>query len=59
MRINNLDRRGLYGPVRGISPNSFAQRSNPNISVHSEHLWNMMEDIELFPDEIYQLLRYE
>ena len=49
----------MVGGGRGLSPNSFAQRGNPNLSVHSDHLWNMMEDIELFPDEIYQLLRHE
>lgn len=61
MRLSHLDKRpGLGGPpARGLSPNSFAQRANPNVSVHSDHLWNMMEDIELFPDEIYQLLKFE
>ena len=60
MRMTNLDRRSQYGPGgRGISPNSFGQRNNPNVSGHSEHLWNMMEDIELFPEEVFQLLRFE
>lgn len=30
---------------RGLSPNSFRGNMNPNVSVHSEHLWNMMEDV--------------
>lgn len=59
MRLSNVERRSMMGAGRGISPNSFAQRNNSNISVHSDHLWNMMEDVELFPDQIYQLLRHE
>ena len=33
--MRNLDRRSGYGQGRGISPNSYAYKPNPNISVHS------------------------
>ena len=35
MRISNAERRSMLGGGRGLSPNSFAQRGNPNVSVHS------------------------
>lgn len=48
---------------RNHSPNSFNNRplysNQSNVSVHSDHLWNMLEDVELFPDEIHLLFRYE
>ena len=37
-------------------PNS---RTHSQVSVHSEQLWNMMEETELFPQEIHQLLKME
>ena len=42
--MNNLGRRGpVSGAGRRVSPNSYLQRNNnSNMSVHSEHLWNMM-----------------
>ncbi len=65
MRGGNLDknRSWVNSQGRSYSPNSFGVRNNytsaSNVSVHSEHLWNMLEDVELFPDEIHQLFRYE
>lgn len=47
---------------RNYSPNSFGKRNNfsaSNVSVHSDHLWNLMEEVELFPEEIHQLFRHE
>lgn len=49
MRTYNLDKNKSWGgpPGRSLSPNSFANRgnhpSNNNVSVHSDHLWNMLE----------------
>jgi hypothetical protein len=47
---------------RNYSPNSFANRNQyagSSVSVHSDHLWNLMEEVELFPEEIHQLFRHE
>jgi hypothetical protein len=34
-------------------------RSQQNYSVHSEHLWHALDEIELFPAEVYQLIKNE
>lgn len=46
---------------RSHSPNSFSYNPNKsqNTSVHSEHLWNSLEELELFPGEIQQLIKNE
>jgi hypothetical protein len=34
-------------------------RMQQDVSAHSEHLWNMMEDVEIYPEEVHQLLKHE
>ena len=61
MRISQPDRTRLQPRSRSpyAAKNRALNHSATNVSVHSEHLWNMMEEMDLFPEEIYQLLRYE
>ena len=65
MAMRNIDKNRSWTNMaagRNHSPNSFANRNNfntSNVSVHSDHLWNLMEEVELFPEEIHQLFRYE
>lgn len=44
---------------RSISPNNYAQPSNRSSSIKSEHLWQTLEQVELFPHEFSELLKYE
>lgn len=62
--MRNLEKNRSFTSTMGRnhSPNTFANRTNINgsaVSVHSEHLWNLMEEVELFPEDIHQLFRYE
>jgi hypothetical protein len=50
MAMRNMDKNKSWTNAMGrnYSPNSFANRNNfaaSNVSVHSEHLWSLMEEV--------------
>ena len=43
MRLSHLDKKPYTtNNIRRVSPNNYTPKNNNNMSVHSEHLWNMM-----------------
>lgn len=55
MQYSKIDRNQSWGNLKGrsYSPSTLRPKNNifnNNNSVHSDHLWNMLEDVDLFPE---------